>query len=121
MTNKLVAAWNWLDGKKTHILAFLTIALTIAQYWNGGISGEACVYACAAALGVSTVRHGQQTATDKHQQVLLQLALDVVSKLPQPKPAAPSVSIEQPVVAAPAVVARQELPVVGPGDFLDTH
>lgn len=54
----LAQAWTWLNGKKTYIVAAVTVAYAAAEYWNGQISQQAAIGMILGAGGLGGLRHG---------------------------------------------------------------
>lgn len=53
--------WSFLMGKKTYIVAGLTIAGALGNLWSGTIDLPTFEGVVAAALGLGAVRHGIST------------------------------------------------------------
>lgn len=49
---------NSINGYKTYIVAAITIAYAVVEYWNGSVTQTGMVDMILAALGASAIRHG---------------------------------------------------------------
>jgi hypothetical protein len=52
----------WLNGKKTYLVAGISIVLALSQFWVGTIDAPTTVGALLASLGLGTLRSGINTA-----------------------------------------------------------
>lgn len=57
--------FDWLNGKKTYLVAALAIATAAIGYYNGTLTAEQAIEAILLALGISGVRHGVTTEAKK--------------------------------------------------------
>lgn len=53
---------NSINGYKTYIVAAITIAYAVVEYWNGSVTQTEMVDMILAALGASAIRHGIQNS-----------------------------------------------------------
>ena len=56
---------DWLQGRKTYIIAFGAIATAVGAYANGALDLSGLVAAIFAALGAMTLKAGQSRIEDK--------------------------------------------------------
>lgn len=50
--------WKSLSGKKTYIVAAVTVAYALTQFWAGALPVEAVIALIFGALGLSALRNG---------------------------------------------------------------
>ena len=98
--------WTWLAGKKTYVVAALTIAFAAVEYWAGGMTQKEAVELVLGSAGLGALRHGLTgTLESVVEGMYAPKVLDAIkAALPAPAPilvaAAPELKAVQESVAA---------------------
>ena len=103
---------TWLSGKKTYIVAGLTVLVAAYEFWTGKMTEPQAIEMALGGAGLGALRHGVSgTIAGVIEKMELPKLFDMIKTLPAPPPilagAAPELLEVQKVVAA-AVAAGHD-------------